>query len=135
MVEIGAAIAHELSLDPQKVVEIVLHAAAAAVEAAVLEVGQSGIKAQIGVLAEYLYFLKVLRIDDDPNSRRIPNRIAFLKFIPFLLFLGFVSDSQNSENHVSKYPEKNDAAGILALKRATQRPCCALAPTGGNCRN
>jgi hypothetical protein len=61
--EIGAAIAHELSLDPQKVVEIVLHAAAAAVEAAVLEVGQSGIKAQIGILAEYLYLLKVLRID------------------------------------------------------------------------
>jgi hypothetical protein len=45
------------------VVEIVLDAAASAVEAAVLEVGQGGIKAQIGVLAEYLYFLKVLRID------------------------------------------------------------------------
>ena len=61
--EIGAAIAHELSLDPQKVGEIVLQAAAAAVEAAVLEVGQSGIKAQVGVLAEYLYFLKILRIN------------------------------------------------------------------------
>lgn len=58
--EIGASVTHELAFNPQIFVEEVANTAAPAVEAAVFQVGETGVKTQIRILAINFPFWRVV---------------------------------------------------------------------------
>jgi hypothetical protein len=58
--EIGASVAHELAFNPKIFVEEVANTATASIEAAVFQVGQTGVKTQIRILAINFPFWRVV---------------------------------------------------------------------------